>query len=711
MTKNRLFTALSAFLLAAVLTVGGMGCLVTGFDLPVANTNGLVLLGVGISLFWAVACQFRVGTMLGWLLAGIAVIADWLRGGAGLYQFRQSVGLLIHTISKLLDNGYGWGVVQWDDLLPSASADMALALMMFGISCVVAWTVCKRQSAVLAVPISFLPLAVCLILIDTVPDTGYLWLLFSGIVLLLLTNPLRRRDEVQSNRLVALLLIPVLLFNMLLFWAVPQEGYEPLQLSYTRQLENWFQGLLWGGSGNTGISAVDGEIRLDNLDSRTNTYEIILWVRTRASGRLYLRGQSFDTYDGQSWTASPYSSGIDTGWAAPFKPEMDQALSSAISSRPNRGAVQIETAQALAFYLFPDPLGEGSQFEFEQGYLPNPNKKIIYDFWWGLPTTGRFLTREMRDQCLALPQQTQIGMESVLQQLGDSRPENTEQLALAVAELVKESAAYSLQPSRMPLGTEDFALWFLQEAEQGYCVHFATTAAVLLRALGVPARYVTGYVLDAQAWQRTPVPEAQAHAWVEYFDAEKGWTVLEATPGYEEQTPLPQPTEPTQTTQATTLPTETTQPTTQTTAPTQVTAPTMQTTQSTSIATTGGVTPPEQVQQDLTGFFCLLWVLLAAGILWGQYRLRLWLCRRYLGHGQPNQRALRFWHALLWRSRLLKQPLPHGLLELTEKAKFSQHILTEAELEAYQLAWIDMSDRLRKKPWAVQWLLRLLLAI
>lgn len=41
---------------------------------------------------------------------------------------------------------------------------------------------------------------------------------------------------------------------------------------------------------------------------------------------------------------------------------------------------------------------------------------------------------------------------------------------------------------------EDFAVYFLTEGKRGWCMHFATAAACMLRALDVPARYVSGYV-------------------------------------------------------------------------------------------------------------------------------------------------------------------------------------------------------------------------
>lgn len=79
---------------------------------------------------------------------------------------------------------------------------------------------------------------------------------------------------------------------------------------------------------------------------------------------------------------------------------------------------------------------------------------------------------------------------------------------------------------------------FLLNTKQGYCVQFASAAALLLREYGIPTRYVEGYIAcdltpsdDGSTWGGY-VHDYQAHAWVEvYFDG-IGWIPYEATPAY-----------------------------------------------------------------------------------------------------------------------------------------------------------------------------------
>jgi hypothetical protein len=71
------------------------------------------------------------------------------------------------------------------------------------------------------------------------------------------------------------------------------------------------------------------------------------------------------------------------------------------------------------------------------------------------------------------------------------------------------------------------------ERREGYCIPFASAAALMLRLRGIPARLVGGYVCDEWApWlNRWVVRERQGHAWVEAWDAEgRRWFLVEATP-------------------------------------------------------------------------------------------------------------------------------------------------------------------------------------
>lgn len=71
---------------------------------------------------------------------------------------------------------------------------------------------------------------------------------------------------------------------------------------------------------------------------------------------------------------------------------------------------------------------------------------------------------------------------------------------------------------------------FLTVSKAGYCEQFAGTMAVLLRAVGIPARVAVGFtpgVMRSGEWR---VTTREAHAWVEVLFPEYGWLAFEPTP-------------------------------------------------------------------------------------------------------------------------------------------------------------------------------------
>lgn len=110
-------------------------------------------------------------------------------------------------------------------------------------------------------------------------------------------------------------------------------------------------------------------------------------------------------------------------------------------------------------------------------------------------------------------------------------------LAEKVAQRIKGLATYSMDLDELPKG-EDAVEYFLITGKKGYCIHFASAGALILRELGIPARYVYGYVAKNGSLQKdgsgyiASVLDSYAHAWVEIYLDNYGWVPVEMTPGY-----------------------------------------------------------------------------------------------------------------------------------------------------------------------------------
>lgn len=106
-------------------------------------------------------------------------------------------------------------------------------------------------------------------------------------------------------------------------------------------------------------------------------------------------------------------------------------------------------------------------------------------------------------------------------------------LVRAVLEHIRSAGfVYTLTPGLYaedggPNGVDEFWL----DRRQGFCEHYAAAFVVVLRAMGVPARVVTGY----QGADAEPVDgfyvvrQSNAHAWAEYWQAGRGWIRADPT--------------------------------------------------------------------------------------------------------------------------------------------------------------------------------------
>ena len=99
----------------------------------------------------------------------------------------------------------------------------------------------------------------------------------------------------------------------------------------------------------------------------------------------------------------------------------------------------------------------------------------------------------------------------------------------ALAFFKKNGFTYSLEPPL--LEGQDLIDDFLFRTRKGYCEHFASAFAYLMRAAKIPARIVVGYLGGEQNpfGNYLIVRQSDAHAWVEVWLASKGWTRIDPT--------------------------------------------------------------------------------------------------------------------------------------------------------------------------------------
>jgi transglutaminase-like putative cysteine protease len=102
--------------------------------------------------------------------------------------------------------------------------------------------------------------------------------------------------------------------------------------------------------------------------------------------------------------------------------------------------------------------------------------------------------------------------------------------AEAIETYLRNTYKYSTVVKAAPPG-RDPVDYFLFDLRADFCEYFASSMAVLLREVGVPARVVEGFTAgDLDASGRYAVRELNAHAWVEAYFPGYGWIEFEPTP-------------------------------------------------------------------------------------------------------------------------------------------------------------------------------------
>jgi hypothetical protein len=107
---------------------------------------------------------------------------------------------------------------------------------------------------------------------------------------------------------------------------------------------------------------------------------------------------------------------------------------------------------------------------------------------------------------------------------------NAEQLAENLLRHIRTAGfSYSLSPGESPEADPVDAFWL--DHRQGFCEHFASTFVILMRAMGVPARIVTGYQggLINPIDKVLEIRQSDAHAWAEYWSRGRGWIRVDPT--------------------------------------------------------------------------------------------------------------------------------------------------------------------------------------
>jgi protein-glutamine gamma-glutamyltransferase len=332
-----------------------------------------------------------------------------------------------------------------------------------------------------------------------------------------------------------LMSVPIFLFTALLFVLFPRVGLSLLLLNHPHP------GRMVGFTDHVKIDEV-GMIRTNpqmalrfEMDDTPNPAPPRMILR--------LRGTAFDASDGVNWTRTQSERRMadhigDTYRLHRDKQPGDRKITfdvepidpPVIFLPPRTVAVQLKPqSQALmtdALSLLRGPEGEVR-------YAGGDARGIRYDVFVdsGTEVISETLPAAERPRYVALPAlPSRIG--ELAHRWADGQPTSW-QKAHALEDHLRHDYRYDLNsPSgaaKQPLDD------FLFVSRRGHCEFFSTAMALMLRALGIPSRNVTGFVGGQynRFGHYYAVREGDAHSWVEaYIDDQvhPGWMTFDPTP-------------------------------------------------------------------------------------------------------------------------------------------------------------------------------------
>lgn len=96
---------------------------------------------------------------------------------------------------------------------------------------------------------------------------------------------------------------------------------------------------------------------------------------------------------------------------------------------------------------------------------------------------------------------------------------------------------YAQNDVAVPKKEQDYVDQFIFDTKRGYCDNFSTSMVVMLRSIGIPARWVKGFapgesVRKSDGERRYQITNNEAHSWVEAYLPEIGWMPFEPTIGF-----------------------------------------------------------------------------------------------------------------------------------------------------------------------------------
>ncbi|WP_353929692.1 transglutaminase-like domain-containing protein [Okeanomitos corallinicola TIOX110] len=310
---------------------------------------------------------------------------------------------------------------------------------------------------------------------------------------------------------------------------VGQMGLHQLHLQVENQLVEWFSDII-----GQEINAINKQTSIGEIGVLKQSNEIVFRVNSETKGNLpiLLKEATYNKYQSGFWVAVNSQFKLvkqednNTTWRLGNHLENSSQLSQlTIYGTLNNGRGILRLANGT-FAINDLPVNEMQKNQYgtvrvsgkvnDIGYKINFNQQSSLD---SPPTIDD----------LQIPPSEIPAITSIVRQL-DTKGKTIPEILQTLDAFLLNNYRYSLQltdkkSNITPLST------FLLDTRSGHCEYFASATTLILRALGIPARYTVGYSVHefSKLEQQYIVRSRHAHAWTMVYFNDK-WQAFDTTP-------------------------------------------------------------------------------------------------------------------------------------------------------------------------------------
>ncbi|MFY3791859.1 transglutaminase domain-containing protein [Ureibacillus sp. MALMAid1270] len=315
-----------------------------------------------------------------------------------------------------------------------------------------------------------------------------------------------------------------------------------------------------GESAGNGVSKVGYGTNDGRLGGAFVADDTVVFM-AEAESKQYWRVETKDFYTSKGWEQSAiipdesafFSIGTDIQYSLPTGPEEEEKVAQIVQLEPFDFILQPYGLKRVEI----DPVYVENYTNV--GFIMNTNSEKLYPYGDNkILTTPSYSVVYSKPTYLysELTSEPSVQIDETAFQQYLQLPETLPDRVVELANDIVKGAKTPYQKARaiesyfsrngfkyettnvaIPTAEQDYVDQFLFETKMGYCDNFSTSMVIMLRSIGIPARWVKGFmggeIVDSNGAIKTfEITNNNAHSWVEAYIPDVGWVNFEPTIGF-----------------------------------------------------------------------------------------------------------------------------------------------------------------------------------